>query len=148
MHEGQQPSRGITLEVRHSINATPERLFDAWTDPAQLVAWWGPEGVVCIGAQVDLRVGGKFRIGNRLPDGAELWIAGEFVTIDPPHMLRYTWLIEGTMGSTEMVTVRFEPRNSETEVVVQHERIPDAAAREQHACGWEGCLDGLAELVA
>jgi uncharacterized protein YndB with AHSA1/START domain len=143
---GAQPEM-VTLVVRKTIHATPERRFKAWTDPAQLLEWWGPEGVTCIDPEVDLRVGGRYRIGNRLPDGKILWIAGEFEVVDPPRQLTYTWRLEGTTGAFERVTVRFEPRGSSTEVVVTHERIANEAHRDQHAYGWRGCLDGLEEYV-
>jgi uncharacterized protein YndB with AHSA1/START domain len=137
----------ITLVVRRTIRATPERLFDAWTTPEQLVEWWGPDGVTCIAPLVDLRVGGGYRIGNRLPDGSEIWIAGVFEVIERPHLLTYTWRLEGTDGEPERVTVRFESRGPETEVVVTHERVANATLRDQHALGWHGCLAGLAQYI-
>lgn len=148
MSEGQQPAGGVRLEVRKTINATPERLFAAWTDPAQLVAWWGPEGITCAGAEVDLRVGGGYRIGNRLPDGKEIWIVGTFSVIERPRLLAYTWLIEAMPGEAETVTVRFESRGAATEVIVTHEKIPTTTQRDQHAYGWKGCLNGLQEFVS
>ena len=81
----------LTLVVRRTIRATPERLFAAWTQPAHLRQWWGPEGVRCVGAEIDLRVGGGYRIDNALPDGKLLSIVGEFETIEPPHRLVYSW---------------------------------------------------------
>ncbi len=135
------------LVVRRTIRATPERLFAAWTTPAQLLIWWGPDGVTCVDPAVDLRVGGTYRIGNRLPDGAELWIGGVFEVIDPPHRLVYTWKIEGNPGAPERVTVEFTARGGATDVVVTHERIANRTEREQHANGWVGCLDGLVEYV-
>ena len=144
---GVGPQSEVTLLVRRTIRATPDCLFSAWTDPAQLVEWWGPEGVVCIEPQVDLRVGGRYRIGNRLPDGKTLWITGEFEVVEPPHRLTYTWRTEGASGADERVTVRFEPHGDATEVVVTHERIPNETIRDQHAYGWNGCLDGLAEYL-
>jgi uncharacterized protein YndB with AHSA1/START domain len=148
MGDAQQPSGGVTLEVRKTIDATPERLFAAWTDPNQLIAWWGPEGVACTGAEIDLRLGGRYRIGNRLNDGNEIWIVGTFEAIDRPRLLTYSWLVEGVQADAERVTVRFETRGSATEVIVTHERIPNAALRDQHAYGWRGCLDGLAEYIS
>jgi len=147
MSEEQHAPEGVTLEVRKTIAATPERLFAAWTDPAQLTAWRGPKGVACTGAEVDARVGGTYRIGNRLPDGMEIWIVGTFEVIERPRLLTYSWLIEGMQGDAERVTILFEARGAGTEVVVTHERIPNAAARDQHADGWEGCLNGLATFV-
>jgi uncharacterized protein YndB with AHSA1/START domain len=136
-----------TLVVRQTIRATPERLFQAWTTPAQLLQWWGPVGVTCVDPAVDLRVGGRYRIGNRLPDGTMLWIGGEFELIDPPHALAYTWRVEGSSGATERVTVRFAPKDGATEVTVTHERIANRLSREQHEYGWRGCLTRLAAYV-
>jgi uncharacterized protein YndB with AHSA1/START domain len=141
------PFEMAVLVVRKIIRATPERLFQAWTEPLQLQRWWGPEGVTCLDAEVDLRVGGRYRIGNQLPDGKILWIAGEFEVIEPPRKLTYTWQLEGTAGTCERVTVEFEPRGEVTEVIVTHERIPNESLREQHQQGWFGCLDGLAEYL-
>jgi len=139
-----------TLVVRRTIYATPEKLFAAWTEPGHLVHWWGPEGVSCPAAEIDLRAGGTYRIANRFPDGTLLWIAGVFEVVEPPHRLIYTWRLESQSMTAERVTVCFEPRNSSTEVIVTHERIADAASRVRHEHGWNGCLDGLvryAELV-
>jgi uncharacterized protein YndB with AHSA1/START domain len=137
----------ITLVVRRTIRSTPERLFEAWTNPAQLVEWWGPEGVACIAPSVDLVVGGRYRIGNRMPDGTEIWIVGVFEAIERPHLLTYTWSLDGTDREAERVTVRFEPRGPETEVVVTHERVANETLRDQHELGWHGCLDGLARYI-
>jgi uncharacterized protein YndB with AHSA1/START domain len=138
----------LRLEVRKTIAATPEWLFAAWTQPERLKEWWGPKGVTCIDAVVDLRVGGKYRIGNRLPDGGVLWIIGEYRVVERPTKLVYTWQIESETRAPEIVTVHFEPRENGTEVVVIHERIPDVAIRNQHQNGWQGCLSGLAEYAA
>jgi uncharacterized protein YndB with AHSA1/START domain len=137
----------VTLIVRKTIRATAERLFAAWTISDQLKLWWGPQGVKCIDAEVDLRHGGRYRIANQLPDGKILWITGEFEVIEPPRKLVYTWRIEPETESSERVTVQFEPRGEYTEVIVTHERISSEELREMHQQGWQGCLDGLAKLV-
>ena len=134
----------ITLVVRRTIQATPEELFAAWTEPEQLKKWWGPRPVVCAEAEVDLRVGGSYRIANRLPDGTLLWISGEFELIDPPFKLVYTWRIGPASQTLERVSVEFERRDDGTEVIVTHQRIPNPGARAQHEQGWIGCLEGLA----
>jgi hypothetical protein len=60
--------------------------------------------------------------------------------------LVYSWTIEP--AAAERVTVRFQEDGGVTEVVLVHERIADAASRERHAQGWDGCLDGLAGYLA
>jgi uncharacterized protein YndB with AHSA1/START domain len=134
---------GIALVARRTIRASVERVFDAWTDPVQLRAWWGPRPVTCSGAEVDLRTGGRYRIVNALPDGGTLTIHGEFRLVEAPHRLVYTWCIGDDPKETSLVSVRFEPRGDATEVIVVHEDIAAEPVRDSHEKGWSGCLDGL-----
>jgi uncharacterized protein YndB with AHSA1/START domain len=136
-----------TLVVRRIIKATPERVFEAWTNPEQIKTWWGPESISCPDAEVDLRAGGRYRIANQLPDGRVVWISGEFEVVEPPHKLVYTWRMGSDAQEAERVTVRFEPREGATEVIVVHERIPNRKTRDAHEKGWYGCLDGLVEYL-
>jgi uncharacterized protein YndB with AHSA1/START domain len=136
-----------TLVVRRQIKATPEKLFAAWTRPELLMCWWGPEGVACPAAEIDLRVGGSYRIANRFPDGNIIWIAGMFEAIDAPRRLVYTWKLESQTGPPERVTVCFVADHDMTEVVITHERIPNEAARTGHERGWAGCLDSFVKYI-
>jgi uncharacterized protein YndB with AHSA1/START domain len=134
----------LTLTVRRVIAAPPLKLFEAWTTPALLRAWWGPKDVRCVEAEVDLRIGGAYRLGNQLPDGRVLWITGAFEQIERPKKLVYSWQIGDE--STSRVTVCFEPVElGSTEVTVFHERIGSAAVSDDHSAGWAGCLQGLAD---
>jgi len=137
-----------SLVVRRTFRASAERLFAAWTEPSQLQAWWGPAGVTCPHAEVDLRVGGRYRIRNEMQDGDTLWIEGEFEQIERPRLLVYTWRTDKATTPAERVTVQFEPRADKTEVIITHERVTDELTRKQHEAGWIGCLDGLAVHVA
>jgi uncharacterized protein YndB with AHSA1/START domain len=141
-------SEGIALVVRRTIHASPERLFDAWTRPEHLRAWWGPRPVTCSGAEVDLRVGGGYRIANVLPDGTTVMIEGTFRQIERPHKLVYTWRMGPGEESSSLVTVHFESHGDATEVVIVHESLPSDAVRDSHAQGWNGCLDGLVAWLA
>jgi uncharacterized protein YndB with AHSA1/START domain len=140
----------VSLIARQLVRAPVPQVFAAWTEPARLKMWWGPASVTCTDAEVDLRVGGRYRIANTFPDGRVVWIAGAFEVVEPPSRLVYSWGVEGQgqARAAERVTVRFEARGSATEVVVVHDLIPDAATRDQHEHGWRGCLEGLAEHLA
>jgi len=138
----------LTLVVRRTVRASAARLFEAWTDPGQLRRWWGPPEVACIGAEIDLKVGGHYRIGNAFADGSVLWISGAFERIEPPRLLVYTWCVEPAGAGLERVTIRFDEKDGTTDICVIHERIADPAVRASHERGWNGCLDGLAAYAA
>jgi len=139
----------VSLVVSKMIRARVETVFDAWTQPVHLMKWWGPSGVTCTAAEVDLRVGGRYRLANQFPDGNIVWIAGEFELIERPHRLVYSWRLEMPGPMTfEKVTVRFEAMGESTQVTVEHKRIADEPTRNVHEQGWHGCLDGLAEYLS
>jgi uncharacterized protein YndB with AHSA1/START domain len=139
---------GFSLDSRRFIPASPERVFTAWTDPVELEKWWGPANVRCISAEIDLRVGGRYRIGNELPDKSIVWIEGEFKRIERPTLLVYTWCTEPGSAARELVTVRMTAQGRGTEVIVTHERIESQALRDRHGEGWNGCLEGLSTYLA
>jgi uncharacterized protein YndB with AHSA1/START domain len=147
------PDGGGWLEVRRTIHASADFLFAAWTQPETLLVWWGPPGVRCIAAEVDLREGGRYRLGNLLPDGTTVWITGRFERVVGGRELVYSWHVEragAAPGPPELVTVRFVPVEGSvptTQIVVIHERIPDEPTRSSHRVGWEGCLDALGHLT-
>ncbi|MGB1014427.1 MAG: SRPBCC family protein [Nannocystaceae bacterium] len=142
-----QDDAELSLMVRRTIAASPERLFRAWTDPNQIVRWWGPKGTRCIAAEMDLRVGGGYRIGNSMPDGNVLWIVGSFEKIEPPTRLVYSWSLENS-PERERVSVRFLARGlGKTEVIVVHKRVANRAIYESHEAGWNGCLAGLEAYI-
>ena len=134
------------LVVRRTVKASLQRTFDAWTTPEQIKQWWGPKGIVCTEAEIDLKVGGKYRIANLSSDGTTLWISGEFEEIVAPDRLVYTWKLDSLPESIQRVTVRFEPVEDGTEIVILHERVPESV-RDTHEQGWNGCLDGLIEFL-
>ena len=141
-------ARRLVLVVRRRIEADARRLFDAWTQPEHLRSWWGPKSVRCSEAAVDLRVGGRYRIVNELPDGTQIVIGGAFRVVEPPRRLVYTWVVTPGDGEPELVTVGFDPLDDAiTEVVVTHERIASPRLLDSHQAGWDGCLDGLAAYV-
>ena len=148
----EHPNREATgnsqkLVIRRLIPASAKFLFQAWTEAPRLKEWWGPTGVRCVEAHIDLRVGGIYRIGNQFPDGAIVWITGEYELVTPPRKLIYTWRLEDSATPAERVTVEFQSRTECTEVIVTHEQIACASLRKQHEAGWLGCLDGLMKSV-
>lgn len=133
------------LSITRVIRAPREAVFEAWTTPGLLMKWWGPPGVECPEAEVDLREGGEYRIANRHADGSVIWISGVFERVRPPEELVYSWNLGMPGADGSRVTVEFRLHDEGTELVLLHERLA-TEAREMHLQGWTGCLDGLQAL--
>lgn len=81
-----KPQTETSLTISRTINATRERVFQAWTDPAQLHQWWGAgEDFTAPIAEVDLRTGGSYRLGMQAPDQqAPHVVGGVYREVSPP----------------------------------------------------------------
>ncbi|MGH8894824.1 MAG: SRPBCC family protein [Actinomycetes bacterium] len=85
-----QPA-GLTLTLRWALDAPRNRVFRALTEPTELARWWGPHGFTTLVTKLDLRVGGGYRFSMQPPDGDSFQLSGEFLEIDPPRHLAYTF---------------------------------------------------------
>jgi glutathione S-transferase len=135
-----------SLEVRRTIAAPRERVFQAFTRPEELKRWTAPAPMNVPVAEVDLRVGGKFRIEMQQPDGVTHVATGVYREITPPKRLVYTWSWGDKSVQDSVVTVDFESRGAGTEVILRHEMLPDKSSAERHTVGWNGCFDKLAAM--
>jgi uncharacterized protein YndB with AHSA1/START domain len=138
----------IILEVRRTFAAPRERVFDAWTRAEELRKWFAPGPLTTAVADSDLRVGGRYRITMRGPDGVEHTVTGIYQVIEPPKRLVYSWRWEDKPSAGEStVTVEFNERGGSTEVVLRHEGLPNEKERSEHEMGWNGCLDKLDKVL-
>lgn len=131
------------LTLTKVIKAPRDIVFNAWTEPKHLKNWWGPGKVHCPEAHIDLKVGGKYRIANKMEDGSVLWISGQFEEINPPEKLVYDWYVGEEDNAPSLVTVLFREHVDGTELVIWHACIGDVATRDMHGKGWLGCLEKL-----
>ncbi len=145
------PETATSLRLTRTFEVDPEVLFRAWTDPDRMRRWMCPEGAVVEDLAADPVVGGAYRIVMRTGDGEQHTAVGEYREIDRPRRLVFTWGWEEEAASVEpggsLVTVEFDERDGSTELVLTHERLPDAESREGHRQGWESSLTNLEKLV-
>ncbi len=138
-----------TLQLTRTFAAPREKVFRAWTDPQEVKRWFHPPGYETPSAEIDLRVGGKYRLGMRkLPDGEVFYLSGTYREVRRPERLVYTWQWEAEpeLGDT-LVTVEFHDRGGSTEIVLTHELFPTEKARQEHEQGWGGGLDNLGKIL-
>ena len=148
-----QPStkQDTQLTIRRTFQAPRQRVFDAWTQPEQLKNWWrcNPAWSTEV-AEVDLQVGGKYRLGMRDPEKDQAYVCfGEFKETNRPEKLVYTWSWEppGMEVGETLVTVEFLDKGDSTELILTHEQFPSVEAADEHNKGWSGCIEIFAGFV-
>jgi uncharacterized protein YndB with AHSA1/START domain len=135
-----------TLEVRRTIRAPRQRVFDAWTKAEELKRWHAPAPATVDTTEVDLRVGGTWRIHMRGAEGQDYHVHGVYREIDPPQRLVYTWTwAHDPIDST--VTIEFHDLGDATEVVLRHDGLVTPKSRANHEHGWVGCFAKLGDCV-
>lgn len=136
-----------TLELRRTYNASPERLFAAWTDPQLLNQWFRPNPALTTITAVDLQHGGRYRIEMHPPEGDPYVVVGQYELIDKPHKLTFSWRwLNDEVKS--LVTVEFKPLDEQaTEIILTHEQLINEEDKNNHKAGWFGCYDRLQEFL-
>ena len=134
-----------SLNLDRHYPVAPEKVWRAWTDPEALKKWWGPApGEPVSLAELDVRVGGRFRIVFGGPDGKLHECAGIYKEVVPNKKLVFTWSWpNSTPERVSVVTIVFQAVGKGTELVFKHEQLFDEAARDGHKRGWTGTLDKL-----
>lgn len=136
----------MTHEINLSkvVPAPREKVFEAWTSAEWLHRWYGmTDDWTVPEVEVDLRVGGRFRIVMQPPDGEQLIESGEYVEIAPNERLVFT-MGSPSWSDVTTVTVDLLEHPDGTEVRLRETGYTDAEVRDQHAQGWPGWLDRLA----
>lgn len=145
-----QSSQQTSLSLKRTLAAPRDKVFRAWTRPEELKKWFcraSDESLTSI-IEWDLRVGGKYRVEIRSPEGKLYRLAGTYREIKPTERLVYTWKWEEDPEFPEtLVTVEFHDRGDSTEVVLTHELFPNEKSREQHQQGWNACIEMLVKSL-
>ncbi|HUQ19263.1 MAG TPA: SRPBCC domain-containing protein [Gemmatimonadaceae bacterium] len=88
----------LSIRFERTIDASASEVFDAWTNPAEVTAWWDPDGEPLVTCAIDLRVGGSFSFATR--QHSEMPFTGVYREITPPRGLVFE-----AMGSTGRVVL-------------------------------------------
>lgn len=136
----------IVSEIR--IAAPPGRVFQALTDPAQVPRWWGQKGVYsCTEFQCDLRTGGKWRASGIDGDGRDFEVRGEYLEIDAPRLLAYSWVASWTGDAKTTVRWELEPLGNATLVRIRHSGLAAHPELAKSYSGWPRMLGWLQVLL-
>ena len=139
-----------SLEITRFISASPARVYNAWTDPAQLREWFGPEGVRTQSITADVRVGGKYRWDLITREGEDWAAFGEYRELVPEKKIVFTWQWDDDKAwenRTSVVTVELFDRAGGTELRLKHEQLPSEESRDRHSEGWNSLLNRLEQFL-
>ena len=141
----QKPS----ISIVRKFKVAPEKVWRAWTDPQTLKQWMAPsDAYVVLVAEADVRVGGRYRIVMKAPDGEEHDVSGVYREVTVNRKLVYTWAWKSTPERESLVSVELRAAGGGTELTLTHEQLFDAAARDRHQHGWDGCIGRLERKLA
>ena len=140
---------GSVLELAWVLEAPREHVFRALSEPATLAKWWGPAGFTTPEIELDLEVGGGYRFGMQPPDGELFHLAGEFLELDPPRRLAYTfrWEEPDPDDRETIVTLSLDDVGAATRLSLRQGEFATEARLELHRDGWTDSLVKLRELL-
>ncbi len=110
----------LSLTVVTELHATPDRVWQLWSDPRQLERWWGPPTWPATFTELDLRPGGRAAYAMTGPDGRTAPGWWEFLTVDGPRSLSFIDGFANEDGTPDPLMP-----DSRTEITI--EPIPDGS---------------------
>ena len=142
-----------SLTLVRRIAARPSIVFDALTTPEGVAAWWGPDDLPVIRAQVDARIGGVFRVCFQTLDGRQHEACGEYLEVDPPRRLAMSWRYAfggepEELGRTSRIEIDLRPIEGGTELTFTHSQLKNEISVISHQRGWTGSLAKLVRNLA
>ena len=141
----------LSVEIKRFIKAPRDRVYAAWTDPAQMRQWFGPENVQTRELVADARVGGTFRWDLINSDGEKMTMRGEFRELKSNEKVVFSWQWEDDEdweNHISIVTVELDDADGGTELRLTHEHLPNEESRDGHTRGWNSALDKLEKFFS
>lgn len=142
------------LSIRRVVGASAEAVFRAWTDPAQVAAWWGPHGFSNHLCAVDPAPGGHYTIHMKGPDGQGYKGGGVFREIEPPSRLVFTCRLEDAAGAAlvdALITVEIEATGDATHLLFSAKVLCAAPRASNYFVemknGWRQSLERLCAIL-
>ena len=143
-------SNELVLQMKRVLPAPPQTVFEAFTDPDELVKWWGPAGFTTPSLEFRAHVGEGYRIEMQPPEGDAFYLIGEFHQVDPPAQLAFTFVWEDPDPDDvqTLVELSFRDLGEATEVVLTQGPFKTEARRALHRDGWTDGFDKLVGLLS
>lgn len=134
--------QSFTIRFERRVDATLPEVFDAWTKPEEVSAWWDPDGEPLVACTIDLRVGGSFSFATR--QHSQMPFSGVYSEITPPSRLVFE-----AMGSTGRVVLSEDGSGTRmlVEIICRSAEQMEQFAKMGVATGTARTLDNLVGYV-
>lgn len=158
-----QEQVGKVLRITRYFNAPREIVWNAWKDKELYKKWWGPKNFTCPYASLDFRIGGKYLICMRDPDGTEIWGTGTYKEIDEHRRIVASdsfsdkegkivsaseYGMKGDFPLEMLVKFTFEEeKENRTKFTLEHYGLPVGEMIDLTRTGWNESFDKLEELL-
>jgi uncharacterized protein YndB with AHSA1/START domain len=136
-----------SLTIKRRFNASPAKVFAAWTDPEKVKRWMAPGEITPLFAECDVRAGGRYHWIMQSVDGEEHDVSGTYREVIPNERLVFSWAWKSTPERESLVTLTFREDNGGTLLTLTHEQFFDEAARDRHQYGWSGAMEKLEKYL-
>jgi len=152
------------MVISRVFDAPRELVWKAWTDPQYVMQWWGPKGFSCPTCKIDFRVGGKFLISMKSPDGQEFYNGGEYHEIVPHEKIVSSMYFADADGNkveaaelgieheaiedANDVTLFEDLGNGQTKLTFIGNETMERSKESGQVEGWNEILEKVAEVVA
>jgi uncharacterized protein YndB with AHSA1/START domain len=139
-----------SLTLKRRLKAPAEKVFAAWTKPEALTHWFGPAHTAqdTLRAEMDVRVGGRYRIRFKTEDGEQHEVGGAYREVVLNERLVFSWAWHSTPERESLVTITLKPDGDGTILMLHHERFFDQKARDGHNRGWTGTMEKLERYLS
>lgn len=138
-----------TVSLHRVIKASPEKVYRALTDPLAMASWFPPYGFLCIVHDIDVKVGGTFKMSfKNFTTGKSDSFGGKYLEVKPNEFLKYTDVFDDPNLPGEMVnSIWLKKTSVGTELKILQEGIPAVIPVEMCYLGWQESLEKLIKLV-
>ncbi|MBL0224153.1 MAG: SRPBCC family protein [Geobacteraceae bacterium] len=138
-----------SVRLHRVLRAPVERVYRAFLDPDALVKWMPPHGFTAKVHQIDVRVGGTYKMSfTNFSSGQTIAFGGTYLELVPNERIRNTDMFDDPDLSGEMVTtVSMKEVSCGTELNIVQEGIPELIPVEGCCLGWQESLSLLTQLV-
>jgi len=149
------------LTIKRTINASIEKVWEAFTTPEKLSTWWSPEGMSSSYLSVDFREGGLFRFCFNGSDGNKFWGRGIYQKLTKPTFISYLDSFSDAQGNPvppshygipgneiieSLIEINLSEAGERTDMAISMDNGFDESMTENMTKGWNGMFDKLAKI--